>query len=442
MFNNLSNNFIKIFDKLKGKISLNEEDINDAMREIRIALLEADVSLKVVKEITENIKIKAINQQIIKNISPTQQIVKIVYDEICSILGEENSNLNLSVKPPVIIMMVGLQGSGKTTTSAKLAFKYKKQKKILLASLDTYRPAAQEQLAVLGQKAEIDTLEIIVNEKPQEIARRAMDIAHKKNYDLVILDTAGRLHTDELLMRELQEIKKITEPKEIILVSDCLVGQESVNIAKYFNELLSITGIILTRFDADARGGVALSMKHITNQAIKFIGIGEKLEDLEEFHPKRIASRILDMGDVLSLVEKAANIIDQKDNEKIAKKIASGSFDINDLLAQMRNIKKIGGLSSLLSFLPGVGKLQKQLDGKVDEKIIDKQIAIILSMTYKERKDPKILNASRRRRIADGAGTGVQEVNKLIKQFTDMQVMMKQMKKIGPKNMMRNFRKS
>ena len=428
MFSSLGNNLTAVFDKLKGKGYLSESDVSDAMREIRIALLEADVALPVARELVKNIKEKATGQEVIKSISPGQMVVKIVNDELVKILGAQDREINLAAKPPAVILMLGLQGSGKTTSSAKLALNLRKKnkKKVLLASLDTYRPAAQEQLELLAKQVTIDSLPIIKDQSPQDITKRAMEEARLGGFDVLILDTAGRLHNDEQMIQELQEIKKMSSPVESLLTVDCLTGQDAVNIGKEFNEKIGITGVVLTRVDGDSRGGVALSMTHITNTPIKFIGVGEKLNELEEFHPERATSRILKMGDVVSLVEKASEAISEKEAEILAKKVKKGSFDMDDLLKQLKNLKKMGGVSSLMSMIPGIGKMKKQLqDTPGSENILKKQEAIISSMTLKERRFPKLINASRKKRIAMGSGNQVQDVNRLLKQFAEMSKMMK-----------------
>lgn len=441
MFESLSSNLNKVFDKLRGRGMLNEQDVDAAMREIRIALLEADVALPVAKEFIATVKEKAIGQEVLKSISPGQMVVKIVYDHLKDILGSEQSALNLVTTPPAIVMMVGLQGSGKTTSTAKIALrlKNKQNKKTLLASLDVRRPAAQQQLATLGQQVGVATLPIIAGETPVQITRRAMEMGRLEGYDVVMLDTAGRLHIDSELMQELQEVKTLSQPIETLLVADSLTGQDAVNVAREFNGQVGVTGIVLTRIDGDGRGGAALSMRQVTGCPIKFLGVGEKPSDMEEFYPERIASRILDMGDVISLVEKAAETINEQEAIDLAKKVKKGKFDLEDLASQIKNLKKMGGISSLMGMLPGIGKLKKQIsESEVDESILNKQLAIISSMTYKERKTPDILNASRRRRIAAGSGTTIQEVNQLLKRFKDMGTMMKKISKMDKKTLMRS----
>lgn len=438
MFDNFSNKISQIFDSISGKKFISEDDLNSTMREIRIALLEADVSLAVVKEFIEKVKSEALGQRVVKSVSPGQMVIKIVHDELVKLLGSEKAEINFNVKPPVIIMLVGLQGAGKTTTAAKLAgrLKNKNHKKVLLTSLDTYRPAAQEQLEISAKKIGVDSVEIIANQKPLEIARRAEQKAIDGGYEVLILDTAGRTHLNEELMQELEVLKKATNPTEILLVVDALIGQDAINVAKNFNERLTITGVILTRLDGDSRGGAALTMKAATNCPIKFIGVGEKLDELEEFNPDRIASRIIGMGDMVSLVEKAKEVFDEKEMEKATKKMQKGQFDLDDLLSQIRNMKKMGGMGGLLKFIPGAGKIKEHLGKLGDaEKEMSRQEALMLSMTKKERANPDILNSSRKHRIAKGAGSTIQEVNRLLKKYKQMQKMMKKFGKVDPKKM-------
>lgn len=440
MFNSLSNKITGVFDKLRGRGVLSEADIDTALREVRIALLEADVALPVVKEFTQSLKEKALGAEVIKSISPAQMVIKLVQDHLTHLLGSEHSELNLVATPPVVILMAGLQGSGKTTSTGKLALRLKSRynKKVLLASLDVYRPAAQQQLEVLAKQTQTGSLPIIDGQKPLEITRRALDTARTEGYDVLLLDTAGRLHVDDELMQELRAVKDLSKPTETLLVADSLTGQDAVTIAKQFHEKIGVTGIILTRLDGDARGGAALSMRSVTGQPIKFAGMGEKLSEFEEFHPARIASRILDMGDVVSLVERAAENIDKEEAEKMAAKLQQGSFDFDDLLSQLRQMKKMGGLGGLMGMLPGIGKIkEKMADANVDEKMLARQEAIIMAMTPHERKNPKVLNGSRKQRIAKGAGVQVQDINKLFKAWQQMDGMMKQMKKLGKKGMMR-----
>lgn len=447
MFENLTSRFSKILDGVFGRKIITEDDLNKVMREIRIALLEADVSLPVVKEFVNKIKEKALGQDVIKSVNPGQMIVKLVDDEIKDLLGSEKSELNLQTKAPAVIMMTGLQGSGKTTSSGKLAkyLKDKHNKKVLLASLDIYRPAAQKQLEVLGKQVNADTVDIIEGQGVIEIAKRTFKQAQEKYYDILILDTAGRLHIDNELMEELKEVKALTNPVETLLVADSLTGQDSVNIAKTFNDEIGVTGIILTRIDGDGRGGAALSMKMVTGRPIKFIGVGEKVNEFEEFYPERISSRILGMGDVVSLVEKAQEVVDEKEAKKLEEKMRKGRFDFNDLLKQLKMLKKMGGLGSLISFLPGAGKLKdamgaKGLDGAGG--LLKKQEAMILSMTEVERSNPDIMSSSRKRRIIAGSGTTIQEINSLLKKYKQMNKMMKKMKGMNPnqlKGMMKDM---
>jgi signal recognition particle subunit SRP54 len=438
MFESLGDKLGKVFDKLRGRGRLSEDDVNAALREIRVALLEADVALPVIKDFIETIRVKAVGQDIIQSVTPGQQVVKIVNDALIEMLGGVTQDLQFG-PPPCAYLMVGLQGSGKTTTTAKIAklLTDKHRKKILMASLDVYRPAAQEQLAQLGQQTGIATLPIIAGQKPLEIAERALDTARKEGFDVVILDTAGRLSIDEEMMAEAEAIQRLAKPIETLLVCDAMTGQDAVNTARIFNERVGLTGTVLTRIDGDARGGAALSMRAVTGKPIKLLGVGEKWDALEQFHPDRIASRILGMGDVVSLVEKAIETIDHDDAERMAKKFQKGEFDFNDLLAQMNQMKKMGGVSSLVKMLPGLGNMAGQLDKmNIDDGILKRQEAIILSMTPQERAKPVLLNASRKRRIAQGSGTTVQDVNKLYKQLQDMQTMMKRMKKMGMGKMM------
>lgn len=441
MFQSLSSKLTGILDKIRSRGALNEADVTAALREVRIALLEADVALPVVKQFIESIREKAIGQDIVKSISPGQMVVKIVHDHLIDMLGGVAEELNLAAVPPAVIMMVGLQGSGKTTSSGKLA-KYitnTQKKKVMLASLDIYRPAAQQQLETLGQQIGVITVPIIAQETPLQITDRALQLARAQGIDVLILDTAGRLHIDDTLMEEVRAIKERANPIETFLVADAMTGQDAVTIAKAFNEQLGVTGIVLTRLDGDARGGAALSMRAVTGCPIKFMGVGEKLEQLELFQPERIAGRILDMGDIVSLVERAASVVDQDEAERMAKKMQKGNFDLNDMAQQIQSMMKMGGMSSLLGMLPGVGRMKEQLDKSgLDDHLLKRQIAIIQSMTKKERKDPKLLNGSRRKRIAGGAGVQVQDVNKLIKQFEQMHQMMKKMGKLGQKGLMRS----
>lgn len=440
MFDSLSDRLGGIFDRLKGKGALKEADVEAAMREIRVALLEADVALPVVKQFIENVKEDAIGEAIIKGVNPAQQVVKIGHDAMVEMLGGTDEEQALQfASPPCAYLMVGLQGSGKTTSTAKIAkfLTDKQRKKVLMASLDVHRPAAQEQLKQLGEQTGVDTLPIIAGQNPVQIAGRAMDEGRKGGYDVVILDTAGRLSIDETLMQEAADVKAATHPVETLLVVDAMTGQDAVNTAKIFNEKIGITGTMLTRVDGDARGGAAMSMKAVTGRPIKLLGVGEKWDAIEAFYPDRLAGRILGMGDVVSLVEKAAETVNREDAEKMAAKFKKGQFDFNDLLSQLRQIQKMGGAGSLMKMLPGLGKLASQMEeAGMDDKILRHQEALILSMTLEERAKPKTLNASRKKRIAAGAGLSVQDVNKLLKQQEQMQTVMKRMKKMGMGKMM------
>jgi signal recognition particle subunit SRP54 len=442
MFESLSNRLNDVFDRLRRHGALGEDDVNAALREIRIALLEADVALPVVKDFVNGVRDKAVGQEVLRSVTPAQMVVKIVHDHLVDMLGGASADgLDLNAVPPVVIMMVGLQGSGKTTTSAKLArlLRLRERKKVLLASLDVQRPAAQEQLAVLARQVEVTSLPIRAGERPVAIAQRALDVGKREGYDVVILDTAGRLHIDEPLMLEVAAVRDATHPTESLLVADAMTGQDSVNVAKSFAERVGLTGIVLTRVDGDARGGAALSMRAVTGRPIKFMGTGEKLDALEPFHAERVVGRILGMGDVVGLVEKAAETIDREEAEELARKLQKGGFDLDDLAAQLRQLRKMGGMGGVMGMLPGINKIKKQLEGaNIDDGMIKRQEAIISSMTKAERKNPKLLNGSRRRRIATGSGTTVPEINRLLKQFQDMAGMMKKMNKLGKKGMMRH----
>ena len=422
----------KFFSSLKKAPSLNEKQVEEGLRSIRQALLEADVALPVAKKLIENIKPKAIGQEIVRSTAPGQIIVKIVYDELVQLLGDKKSELNLNAVPPISIMLVGLQGSGKTTTAAKLAQYLEKnnKKKALLVSLDVYRPAAQEQLKILGEQNSIQTLPIVKDQLPNDIARRALGAASLSGSDIIIFDTAGRTQIDLSMMSEIKELKSTLTPSEVMLVADSLTGQVAVNIAIEFKKAVDLTGIILTRADGDGRGGAAVSMKFTTGVPIKFLGVGEKVENFEVFHPDRIANRILGMGDIVSLVEKASQDLDQDKIKAAEENLKKGKFSMQDYLSQLRQMKKMGGMEGVLSLLPGVSKIKSQMDKSgIDEGIISKNEAIILSMTKKERENPKIINGSRRKRIANGSGTDVATINKLLKQFRLMSDMMKKMSK-------------
>lgn len=439
MLDNFSSKITKVFDSISGKKTISEDDLNATMREIRIALIEADVALPIAKDFINKVKEEALGKEVVKSVSPGQMIVKIVNDELIKLLGSEKSELNFNVTPPAIILMVGLQGAGKTTTSGKLAalLKNKMHKRVLVASLDTYRPAAADQLRILSQKIEVDCAEFDAKKSPVELAKLAKKQAQNGAYDVLILDTAGRIHIDETMMKEVREIRDATNPTETLLTVDAMIGQDAVNVAKNFNEQLTLTGVVLTRLDGDTRGGAALTMKAATGCPIKFIGVGEKLNELEEFNPERIASRIVGMGDVVSLVEKAQEVLDQKEMERAAKKFQKGKFDLEDLLSQIRNMKKMGGLGGIMKFLPGAGKINEIMDqmGGNLEKEIKTQEAMILSMTKKERANPDILNTSRKNRIAAGSGTNIQEINRLLKKYKQMQKMMGKMGKMDPSKM-------
>lgn len=440
MFDSLTGRLGEVFDRLTKRGVLSEADVNEAMREVRVALLEADVSLAVVRPFIDKVRERAVGQEVLRSVTPGQMVVKIVHDQLVEMLGSDAVDIDVNAVPPAAVLMVGLQGSGKTTTTAKIAKRLtdRDKKKVLMASLDVRRPAAQEQLKVLGEQAEVATLPIVAGQMPVDIAKRAMQAGKLQGYDVVILDTAGRLHVDEALMSEVQAVRDAVQPVETLLVADSLTGQDAVNVAQSFNERISLSGIVLTRIDGDGRGGAALSMRQVTGCPIKLLGVGEKLDALEAFHPERIAGRILGMGDVVSLVEKAAETIEQDEAEKLAKKVQKGQFDMEDLLAQLRQIRKMGGLDGLMGMLPGVGKMKKQMaEAKIDPDLIKRQEAIILSMTRAERGNPKLIAASRKRRIAGGSGTSVQEVNKLLKQHLQMVSMMKKVNKLGKKGLLR-----
>ena len=438
MFENLTNKFEEIFSSLKKAPSLDEKQVDEGLKDIRSALLEADVSIDVVKEFIEKIKPKALGQEIIRSTSPGQMVVKIVYDEIVSFLGEKNSEIQLNAVPPVPIMLVGLQGSGKTTTTAKLARFLEKnnKKKVMMASLDVYRPAAQEQLRLLGEQNNIQTLPIIEGQLPIDICRRAINAANLNGSDVVLFDTAGRTQIDFQMMNEIKQIENLINPAEVVLVADSLTGQVAANVAKEFKNTVNLTGIVLTRSDGDGRGGAALSMKYVANVPIKFLGVGEKIENFEVFYPDRIANRLLGMGDIVSLVEKASEDLDQENLKKTEEKLKKGQFSLDDYLSQLRQMKKMGGIEGVMSFLPGVSKIKSQMDqAGVDEKIIIQNEAVILSMTKNERENPKIIDGSRKKRIANGSGTDIATINKLLKQFKMMSEMMKKMSKGNAKGM-------
>ncbi len=444
LFEALSGKLTGVFDRLRTRGRLSETDVLEALREVRLALLDADVALPVVRDFITKVRERAVGQEVIDSVSPGQQVVKIVNDVLVEALGGEGAvPLNLNAVAPVPILMVGLQGSGKTTTSGKLALRLLKRdrKKILLASLDTQRPAAQLQLETLAKQAGVGSLPIIAGQTPLEIAARAMDTGRREVYDIVILDTAGRLSIDDVLMAEVKAIRDATNPAETLLVVDAMTGQDAVNTARAFNDALGVTGIVLTRMDGDARGGAALSMRTITGAPIKFSGSGEKLDALEEFHPERVAGRILGQGDVVGLVERAAELVDEEEAEKLARKMAKGTFDLEDFASQLKQLNKMGSIQSIIGMLPGAGKIQQALEasGKagLDQKMLKRQQAIISSMTPGERKNPDMIKASRKKRIAAGSGVAVQDVNKLLKQFDDMSTMMKRMTMMRLKGLMR-----
>jgi signal recognition particle subunit SRP54 len=432
MFETLSERLSGILDKLTRRGALTETDVAEAMREVRRALLEADVALDVVRDFTDAVKAKAVGQEVVRSVSPGQMVVKIVHDELVRVLGADAQGIDLAAQPPVTMMLVGLQGSGKTTTTAKLArrLQTRDKQKVLMASLDTRRPAAQEQLRVLGEQAGVATLPIVAGESPTEIASRALKASRLGGYDVLLLDTAGRTHIDDELMAEVAAIEQIAQPHETLLVADALTGQDAVNLAKSFDARVALTGIVLTRVDGDGRGGAALSMRAVTGKPIKLIGVGEKLDALEDFHPARVAGRILGMGDVVGLVEKAMETVELDKAQKIAAKVKKGAFDLDDLAEQLNQMQKLGGMGGVLNMLPGIGKVKKQLDAaNLDDKILKRQQAMIGSMTRAERKNPKLLNASRKKRVAAGSGTSVPEINRLVKMHRQMADMMKSMGK-------------
>jgi len=438
MFENLTNKFEEIFSSLKKAPSLDEAQVDEGLRGIRQALLEADVSLDVAKDFIEKVKPKALGQEIIRSTSPGDMVVKIVYDELVDLLGATNNEINLNAVPPVPMMLVGLQGSGKTTTTAKLAkfLENNKKKKVMMVSLDIYRPAAQEQLRSLGEQNNILTLPIIEGQQPADICRRAISAANLNGAEIILFDTAGRTQIDFQMMNEIKQIESIINPSETILVADSLTGQVAANVAKEFKNTVNLTGIVLTRSDGDGRGGAALSMKYVADVPIKFLGVGEKIENFEVFYPDRIANRLLGMGDIVSLVEKASEDLDQENLKKTEENLKKGQFSLEDYLSQLRQMKKMGGIEGIMSFLPGVSKIKSQMDqAGVDEKIITQNEAVILSMTKKERENPKIIDGSRKKRIASGSGTDVATINKLLKQFKMMSEMMKKMSKGNMKGM-------
>ena len=441
MFDALSDKFTGIFDGLRKRGALSEGDVTEALREVRLAMLDADVALPVVKDFVARVRERAVGAEVLSAVSPGQQVAKIVNDALVEALGGAGAvPLNLAAAAPVPILMVGLQGSGKTTTSGKLALRLlnREKKRVLLASLDTQRPAAQLQLAQLAERAGVASLPIVPGQTPLEIARRAMDVGRREVFDVVILDTAGRTTLDEAMMAEVREVREATSPAETLLVVDAMTGQDAVQTARAFNETVGVTGIVLTRMDGDARGGAALSMRQVTGAPIKFSGSGEKIDALEEFHPERVAGRILGLGDIVGLVERAGETIDQDEAEKLAKRMMRGVFTLEDYASQLKQISKMGSISSILGMLPGMGQMKQQIENaNIDTSVFKRQQAIIGSMTVKERRTPDIIKASRKKRIASGSGTSVQEVNKLLKQFDDMSTMMKRMGKLGQKGLMR-----
>ena len=435
MFDSLSDRLGGVFDKLRGRGALKEQDVRDAMREVRIALLEADVALPVVRRFVDQVTEKAIGQSVLRSVTPGQQVVKIVNDALVEMLGGDTTpELDLNAAPPVVIMMVGLQGSGKTTSTAKISkfLKDKQGKKVLMASLDVNRPAAQEQLKVLGEQVGVATLPIIAGQQPTEIATRALQSAKLQAVDVLLLDTAGRLHVDQQLMDEMKAVSAISSPRETLLVVDSLTGQDAVNVAQSFSGEVDLTGVVLTRMDGDARGGAALSMRAVTGKPIKFAGTGEKPEAIEIFHPSRVANRILGMGDVVSLVEKAAESVKVEEAEALAKRMEQGKFDMNDLRMQLKQMQNMGGLGMLAHMMPGMKKAKAAMAASnMDDKVLVRMDAIIGSMTPKERTNPALLNAKRKIRVAKGSGTQVQDINKLIKMHQEMSKAMKQIKKMG-----------
>jgi signal recognition particle subunit SRP54 len=439
MFDSLTTRLGAVFERLTRRGALSESDVGEALREVRVALLEADVALPVVKDFIEAVRAQAVGTEVLRSVTPGQMVVKIVHDHLVRTLGEAAEPIELRTTPPAVILMIGLQGSGKTTTTAKLAMRLaaRERKKVLMASLDVARPAAQEQLAILGRQVAVATLPIVMGQTPVEIAKRALVTARTEGYDVLMLDTAGRLAIDEALMAEVAAVRDATSPVETLLVADAMTGQDAVNIARHFNDGVGVTGIVLTRVDGDARGGAALAMRAVTGRPIKLMGVGEKLDALEDFHPDRIANRILGMGDVVSLVEKAAETIDREEAEKLAAKLQKGGLDLDDFVAQLRQLKKMGGMSGVMGMLPGVGKIKKQLEqAKIDETMLKRQEAIILSMTPAERRDWRLLNARRKQRVAAGSGTTVPEINRLLKQFQEMSRMMKQVQSLEKKGVL------
>ena len=433
MFDTLSDRLGSVFDRLRGRGALTEVDVRSAMREVRVALLEADVALPVARDFVDKVTEQAVGQEVLRSVTPGQMVVKYVHDALVETLGAQTAELDLNVTPPAVIMMVGLQGSGKTTTTAKLGKRLKERegKRVLMASLDVARPAAQEQLAVLGRQSDVDTLPVVAGQQPVDIAKRALQSAKLQGYDVVMLDTAGRLHVDEQLMSEMKAVAAASNPAETLLVVDALTGQDAVNVAKGFAGEVDLSGVILTRMDGDARGGAALSMRAVTGKPIKFAGVGEALDKLEAFHPERVAGRILGMGDVVSLVERAAETIKVEEAEKLAAKMAKGKFDLDDLRAQLQQMQRMGGLGALAGMMPGIKGMKGAMDQAANSKALIHMEAMLSSMTAKERAKPEIINAKRKIRVAKGSGTTVQEINKLLKMHQEMSTAMKRLKKMG-----------
>lgn len=443
MFDNLTDRLSRTLRNISGRGRLTDENIKETLREVRMALLEADVALPVVREFIQKVKENAVGQDVNKSLTPGQEFIKIVQNELTRAMGDENHQLNLSAQPPAVVLMAGLQGAGKTTSVAKLGklLKEKQKKKVLVVSADVYRPAAIKQLETLAESVGIDFFPSEVQEKPAAIVQKALKHAQLQFYDVLLVDTAGRLHVDEAMMEEIQEVHRIIKPVETLFVVDAMTGQDAANTAKAFNEALPLTGVVLTKVDGDARGGAALSIRAITGKPIKFLGVGEKTDALEPFHPERVALRILGMGDVISLIEEIEHKVDRDEAEKLAKKLKTGdSFDLNDFLSQLKQMRNMGGMASMMSKMPGMSQLPDAVKSQMDDKITVRMEAMINSMTRKEREKPEIIKGSRKRRIAAGSGTTVQEVNRLLKQFDDMQRMMKKMKKGGLAKMMRGMK--
>ncbi|APC10707.1 MULTISPECIES: signal recognition particle protein [Providencia] len=443
MFDNLTDRLSRTLRNISGRGRLTDDNIKDTLREVRMALLEADVALPVVREFIQKVKESAVGQDVNKSLTPGQEFIKIVQNELTRSMGDENHQLNLSAQPPAVVLMAGLQGAGKTTSVAKLGkhLKEKQKKKVLVVSADVYRPAAIKQLETLAQSVGVDFFPSDAQEKPAAIVQKALKHAQLQFYDVLLVDTAGRLHVDEAMMEEIQEVHRIIKPVETLFVVDAMTGQDAANTAKAFNEALPLTGVVLTKVDGDARGGAALSIRAITGKPIKFLGVGEKTDALEPFHPERVASRILGMGDVISLIEEIEHKVDRDEAEKLAKKLKTGdSFDLNDFLSQLKQMRNMGGMASMMSKMPGMSQLPDAVKSQMDDKITVRMEAMINSMTRKEREKPEIIKGSRKRRIAAGSGTTVQEVNRLLKQFDDMQRMMKKMKKGGLAKMMRGMK--